>query len=97
MNKLARLSSLCKCEVSLIINEHKVYYQTAKYWIDEQVLGGKYVAPHIKAGCIAEDNTVLLSFYPDTPIGSYTVIHYDLEAALDEALEIMDHRTVGGL
>lgn len=41
----------------------------------------------VKSRIIAETNTIVeLQFYPDTPIGSYSVIHHDLDAALDEAL-----------
>ena len=37
-----------------------------------------------------ELNTIIeLQFYPDTPIGSYKIYHYDLEMAIDEALTII--------
>ena len=37
-----------------------------------------------------ETNTIIdLQFYPHTPVGSYQIYHYDLDKALDEALEIL--------
>jgi hypothetical protein len=36
---------------------------------------------------IERDTIIELQFYPDTPIGSCTIIHYDLEKCLDKGLE----------
>jgi len=36
------------------------------------------------------NNLVHIQFYPDTPIGFYNILHYDLDKALDLALEIID-------
>jgi hypothetical protein len=42
------------------------------------------------ANKMIEHNTIIdLQFYPNTPIGFYSIYHYDLEMALDEALEIL--------
>jgi hypothetical protein len=49
----------------------------------------------VRAGVIANDSTVELQFYPDTPIGSYTVIHYDVDEALRIALQIINSQDFG--
>lgn len=36
---------------------------------------------------IKNDSVVDIHFYPDTPIGSYRIFHYDIEKALKEALK----------
>ena len=38
---------------------------------------------------IETDTIVVLQFYPDTPIGSYSIWHHDLDAALDAALSCL--------
>ena len=38
---------------------------------------------------IETDTIVNIQFYPKTPVGSYSVYHYDLDMALDLALECL--------
>ena len=40
-----------------------------------------------RAGILATGNVVELQFYPDTPIGSYHIVHHDLDETLRLALE----------
>lgn len=47
------------------------------------------IPPDLLKAIVDTDTIVDLHFYPDTPIGSYRIIHHDLEAALDEALTIL--------
>ena len=92
MIKLAKLLSRCKCGVFFVVNEHRDYYQTAEQRLEE--LACFECPPEIddlvRAEIIARNSLVDLQFYPDTPIGSYQIIHYDAEAALDEALAILE-------
>lgn len=89
MEKLQRLIARCKAGVYLTVNEHRDNYQNT-----EQYLAGlaKYECPpqiraEVRAGILRTDTSVDLVAYPDTPIGSYQIIHYDLDAALTEMLE----------
>lgn len=43
----------------------------------------------IRKTMIDTDTIIDLQFYPDTPIGSYSVYHYDIDMAIDEALECL--------
>lgn len=43
----------------------------------------------MRAGILSSGNIVDLQFYPDTPIGSYQIVHYDLDKALQLALEFL--------
>ena len=86
--KWARLLSCCKCGVFLTVNEHRNYYDTAEKALMEAA--GRECPPEIasevRQRMIETDTIIALQFYPDTPIGSYEVWHYDLESTLDMAL-----------
>jgi hypothetical protein len=91
-SKLLKLLSRCKCGVFLTVNEHRDYYQTARECLDkireydEATIDELPVETFDK---MVETNTIVcLQFYPDTPIGSYTIYHHDVEAALDQALSV---------
>ena len=91
MDKLKELLTRCKCGVFLIVNEHRDYYQTVEQRLEE-VAGYECppeIAPEVRAAMIATDTMIDLQFYPDTPIRSYRIVHYDLDAALDEALNCL--------
>lgn len=88
MDKLKQLLSLCKCGVFVTVNEHRDYYDPADKHIEE-AMGNECppeIADDVRAQMIALNTIVKIQFYPVTPIGSYEVWHYDLEAALDECL-----------
>ena len=84
MEKLKQLVSKCKASVEISINTHKDYYESvakhvAKERVDKDILDVM----------IAKDTVIAVSFYPDTPIGFYTVYHYDIDLAMDAALNIL--------
>ncbi len=88
MNELIELFNKCKGSVTIEHNPHKDYYSTvvdyirgdAKQEVDEVVL----------AKMIDLDTIIAITFYPDTPVGFYTVLHYDLNLAVKEALNIVN-------
>ena len=87
-DKLKELISRCKCGVYLSVNEHRDLYQSAQTKLDE--MAGFECAPtirdEVRQKMIETDTIIEVHFYPHTPVGSYSVYHYDLDAALDEAL-----------
>ena len=87
-DKLAELLSKCKCGVFLTVNEHRDYYQAAEDRLDDldSIDDATNLSPEIRQKCIETDTIIELQFYPRSPISSYLIIHYDLNAALDEAL-----------
>jgi hypothetical protein len=88
MDKLQQLMSRCKCGVHLQVNGHRDVYQSVAERLDqyEALAGGLELADEVRQKMIEKDTIIDLQFYPDTPIGSYSIYHYDLDAALDQAL-----------
>ena len=90
MDKLKELLARCKCGVHLTINDHRdIYKPVAEALDDLEACGFDDLAPEVRAKIIETDTLIDLHFYPDTPVGFYKVLHYDLDAALDEALECL--------
>jgi glutamate racemase len=90
-DKLKTLIEKCACGVHITINAHRDYYETV-----EQYLHGRSLSHEMEAEVLVEmigKNTIVdLQFYPLTPIGFYLVLHHDLEAALDQALELINQK-----
>ena len=91
MNKIQKLIDLCKANIYISINNHKNCYETVSEYftyydnLDEDDL------KHLDK-MIDNDTIIELIFYPDTPVGNYTIFHYDIDMALDEALEILEYK-----
>lgn len=87
--------SLCKCSVSVEVNRHRDYYDTATEALVEYDSYGSrlQIADDVREEMIKRDTIVIIQFYPDTPIGSYSVYHYDLDSALDAALACFESDT----
>lgn len=92
MDKLNELLKRCKCGVYLTVNAHRDYYRTAAQTLDE--LSKQEDPPEIPDDVrqkMIESNTIIdLQFYPNTPVSFYVIYHHDLNAALDEALAILN-------
>lgn len=90
--KLQRLLARCKAGVHLTINEHRDYYHSAEHALEDLACHScpPEIDPEVRAQIIASDTIVDLTFYPDTPIGSYQIVHHDLDRALDIALRTLE-------
>ena len=90
--KLKKIFARCKCGVYLIVNQHRDYYQTAEQKLKELDLldATDEIDPEVRRIMIETNTVVDLQFYPDNPIGSYSIYHYDIDAAIDEALECLE-------
>ena len=86
MDKLKELLARCKCGVHFTINGHRGVYEDVTTALDDLVSCGFDIEPDIRQKMIETDTIIDLHFYPDTPVGFYKVLHYDLEMALDDAL-----------
>ena len=89
-DKLTKLLSRCKCGVYLEVNTHRDVYKTATEALEELEEMGYAVEPEVRAKIIETDTLIDLHFYPETPIGFFKVLHHDLGAILDEAMEILE-------
>ena len=85
---LKELMARCKCGVLLSVNEHRVYYETPAQrlaWYDDLACPPE-IGDEVRAGILSSGNIVDLHFYPESPIGFYQIVHYDLDEALRLAL-----------
>ena len=92
MCKLQQLLDRCKCGVHIDVNEHKNIYQSIEDAVEELYDFGNdpEILDEIKSEILKRDNLIQIQFYPDTTVGSYSITHYDLDVALDQALECLD-------
>lgn len=87
MDKFKQLLARCKCGVYITVNEHRDSYESVEHWLANMaVLGHEVVDQEVKRKMIEMDTIIDLQFYPDTPIGFYKVLHFDIDAAFDAAL-----------
>ena len=85
-DKLKKLISRCKCGVFVSINEHRNYYESVKEYMSD-FEDRHDVDPDVMK-IMMETNTIIdLHYYPNTPVGFTKIYHYDIDMALDEALE----------
>jgi hypothetical protein len=95
MDKLKALLARCKCGVILTVNDYRNSYETPEEAIE--FYDGLACAPdindYVMTGILSTGNIIDLIFYPNTPISSYHIVHYDLDAALDKALECLDQQS----
>lgn len=89
---LQELIDRCEAEVSLVVNEHRTYYQTPQEWAEERLKNEWGMCEPIFADPLPypmEGQTYNLQFYPHTPIGSYHIIGTSLESVLAKAFECL--------
>ena len=93
MEKLNKIYLLCKCSITISINDHRDYYQTAEQSLNEIGMMNEKLVQEIGEDVYNEmikTNTIIhVQAYPDTPIGFYSIYHYDLESALDKTIEAL--------
>ncbi len=89
MNALDELAALCKGDVLVEINGHRSNYESVESYLEYCEADDDDVPPTVRAEMVARDRIVRVQFYPQTPIGFCLVLHYDTEAALAVALDMM--------
>lgn len=91
MNKLNELIARCKYSVEVSANDHRDYYQSVETALEEFdiCMQGVALEPEVRAKMIETDTIIAVQFYPETANSFYIVLHYDLDLALDEALECL--------
>lgn len=100
---LQELIKWCKCGVYLTVNRHKDMYESAEESVRkinemDYANNGHHpdYQPEIDKELVErmakEDSIFELQFYPDTPIGSYSVYGTTLEEVLKKAQEIYEER-----
>lgn len=89
MSDLATLVSLCKCGVHVTVNRHRDFYEPIEKFL-ESGRGTDFsdMTDDVRREMVARDTLIEVQFYMDTPIGFYLVYHFDVDAALAEAVKI---------
>lgn len=95
-DKLARLVSLAKCSVTVAANPHRDVYESAEEWLARRDTWAPAAMDDVpadaRATMIATDTVIEVQVYPDTPNGSFVIVHHDLGAALDIAIEAIESK-----
>ena len=84
MERLKELISKAKCGVYIEVNKHKDYYESVYTHITPEKQDD--IPSDILDKMIELDTCVRLQVYPNSPIGFFVIYHYDLEKAIDIAL-----------
>lgn len=84
MSRLKELIKEAKCSVSITANNHRDYYETIEQYIKPEER--KEISNDIWLKMIELDTCIELQVYPNTPIGSFTIYHYDVDKAIEKAL-----------
>jgi hypothetical protein len=92
MDKLIELFDLCEASVTITHDEHKDYYQTVAAFLEEQERNrgeSLDIDPDVRKIMVERNHMITLHAYPHTPIGFYTVYHWDMVEAVDDMLAIV--------
>ncbi len=91
--RVASLTTLCKGEYSSLhidLNDHHSSYQSAAQAIEENDHGwfdeDRFPSPQERQRCIDTDTIWHIQWYPDTPVGFYSVKASTLLDAINAAL-----------
>ncbi len=99
-DKITKLSGICKGEVVITVNEHKTRYQTVKQLIEDDIVPPNLeddleeTPKEVVDEMINKNEMVCVRAYPDTPVGFYSIYHYDLEKAVDEMIQLIQNQGV---
>jgi len=90
MENLKKLVEACKFGFDICINSHKPFHQTIEDYLNDRVSFSD-VELEVYSGIIERQNVVEISCYPENSVSYFTVYHYDIELAIDEALKIIEN------
>jgi hypothetical protein len=69
-------------------NDHKAAYETVESRLSCFDSGDDWVNEEQKKKALEKQEYWQLQWYPDTPISSYSLLAYDLDVLLEEALKV---------
>jgi hypothetical protein len=82
-DKMKKLMELCKCEVSITVNEHKNSYQSVLDCVGFNPDDLDDIPEDVLKTMCDTDTMIRVQAYSRTAVGFYLCHHYDLESALD--------------
>ena len=89
---MKRIIDKCKCGVLFNANEHRDYYEDAETWLINNCHDQKEIddiGKDVWEEMIKRDTILHIQFYPNTPVGFYSVYHYDYDELIKKALSIL--------
>jgi hypothetical protein len=89
-DKMELLIEKCKYSVSLTVNSHRDNYESVEEWFNSNPIQEDFktdIEPEVYEKMKELDTIVELQIYPTSAVGFYLIFHYNLELALDKALE----------
>lgn len=92
---IKQLITRCEASVTIRVNNHKDLYLTVEKYLQDEFSGSDHdikdeINQSIYVKMIELNTVVEIQFYPRTPVGSYTVYHYDIDEALKECIDILN-------
>jgi len=85
MEKLNELIRKSKASITIEVNNHRDYYETIDVnTLDEDREG---ICDDIWNKMIELDMCIRIQVYPNSPVSFFVIYHYDMEKAIDIALE----------
>ena len=90
IDKLKTLIEKCANSVSVEVNQHRDFHQSVEEYFKDNSIMEDYLEDidvEVYKKMIELDTIVEIQFYPTNSVGFFKVFHYDLETALDIALE----------
>lgn len=82
---------MCKCSVSVEINQHLSFYRTIEEELDVRKLSGCLeINKEVESIIIKTGVMIDVQAYPDTPVGFYSVTHYNLDEALSIMIDLIE-------
>jgi len=96
--KIETLFKKCKCSVTITYNKHKDFYENVDAYITNLICHSIIDKDDIELDIIKHmkelDTIIEIHFYPDTPIGGYSIYSYDINDAIDKALLTLNENTL---
>lgn len=93
VDKLKILMNRCKSGANIHFNPHKGCYQSVEEYLDNISVFYEDLESEVGSDVwqemIKRDEIVRIQFYPNTPIGFFTVLHYDISTAIDIAIKTL--------
>jgi hypothetical protein len=97
MNNLIKLLNRCKCGVYVTVNPHRDNYQSSRQYLENLEMGDPMalnIPDAVRDVMETTDTVVSIIFYPDTPIGSYHIYHFDISEAIEAAIACLPNAEV---
>lgn len=76
------------CNLTIEVNNHKTYYQTAEDYLQDEYHKDflSEIDKEVYEKMIEKDSIIEIQIYPNTPISFFKIYHFDIDEAIDQAI-----------